>query len=325
MINFQYLNARAKALENGLLGKDRLYRLAESVSAEEGLKVLTEVNFGGGIAIDSPLDFEKLIDEEQTKLFELINKIGGETAFGNFVLLSQDFHNAEAFMKAKHLKISADKMLVPEGKISKEKLSEAIMMDEYKSLPPLLAEACITADGLFVSGKATGRIINATFMKCLYSALYELSKKDKDLAEIYSAKADCANIAIALRTRNYQTASESFVVGGKLTESEKKSLCEESFDSLKEKCKFFGNSQFVKVALSGVAGQPLTEFESLAEGFALKYLKKQKYSVEGIRPFMLYVYYKLAELTNVRIAMVGLINGQDEREIKNRMRETYEG
>ena len=66
-------------------------------------------------------------------------------------------------------------------------------------------------------------------------------------------------------------------------------------------------------------------FGKKGELIAANYLKKQKYSVEGIRPFMLYVYYKLAELTNVRIAMVGLINGQDEREIKNRMRETYEG
>ncbi|MBQ9104201.1 MAG: V-type ATPase subunit [Clostridia bacterium] len=325
MINYQYINARAKALENGLLGKDRLNRIAESSSAEEGLKILYEVNFGEGAVISSPLEFETLVSVEQTKLYNFIRQIGEGFFFGDFILLQNDFHNAEAYIKSKYLKIPVEKMLVPEGKYKLELLAEKIMTDEYKGLDKYLAEALLLADSEFVSGKATGRSINSIFKKSLYKRLHELSNKDKDLKAIYSAKADCANIAIALRTRNYQIASESFVEGGTLTESEKQSLCEESIDALRENSKFFGGADFVKAALAENIGSPLTEFELLSDGYAVKYLKKQKYSVEGIKPLMLYVYYKLAELTNVRIAMVGLINGLNETDVKRRMRETYEG
>ena len=63
----------------------------------------------------------------------------------------------------------------------------------------------------------------------------------------------------------------------------------------------------------------------MADDFALKTLKKRKYDVGGIVPFMLYCYYKLAEIKNVRIIMVGLINKADKNEIKRRLRNTYEG
>lgn len=39
---------------------------------------------------------------------------------------------------------------------------------------------------------------------------------------------------------------------------------------------------------------------------------------------MLYCYYKKRELENVRIVMVGLLNGMSEADIKGRLRKSYE-
>ena len=46
-----------------------------------------------------------------------------------------------------------------------------------------------------------------------------------------------------------------------------------------------------------------------------------QYSSSGSIPFMKYVFMKLNDITNVRIILVGLINGQDKQDIKNRLRE----
>ena len=72
-------------------------------------------------------------------------------------------------------------------------------------------------------------------------------------------------------------------------------------------------------------GQPLKAFEKCAEDYALKLLKQEKYGVEGNLPVLLYCYSKRSEISNVRIIMVGLINGVDKNEMRTKLREDYEG
>ena len=72
-------------------------------------------------------------------------------------------------------------------------------------------------------------------------------------------------------------------------------------------------------------GRPLADFERIADGCALKFLKKEKYDDGGCRPFLMYCYYKYAELLNVRIVMSSLNNGLAGDAVKARLRETYEG
>ncbi|MDY6367167.1 MAG: V-type ATPase subunit [Clostridia bacterium] len=325
MANVIYANARAKALENGLLSVDRLNRMLDSGSPDEAMKVLAEVNFGGGVSIDSFMKFETLISAEEKKFISFIKADCPSQAFKNYMLLPFDFHNAEAFIKEKYLKRKADDFTVDSGMIEKESMKEKIMLDEYKDFPDEMAKALITCDSDFVSGKATGASVNSVFKKALYKELYKNAKKG-ELNEIFNIKADCANIGVALRVRNFSQAKEFFVSGGKLTETELKTLSEESFELIKEKCKFMSCGELISVAVdSCIKDEPLSAFETLADDFALKFLKKKKYATDGIVPFMLYCYYKLAEIKNVRIVMVGLINGMDKNEIKRRLREGYEG
>ena len=63
MIDNIFANARAVAEENGLLGIDRLNRMADSASPEEAFKVLSEVNFGEGVAADAS-DYERAVEAE---------------------------------------------------------------------------------------------------------------------------------------------------------------------------------------------------------------------------------------------------------------------
>ena len=75
----------------------------------------------------------------------------------------------------------------------------------------------------------------------------------------------------------------------------------------------------------GYATALISEFEKAADDFPLKILLEKKYSSEGYLPFVTYCYYKLAEIKNVRIILVGLLNGESKTAIKNRLRLTYEG
>ena len=326
MANATYANARAKSLEKYLLGNERLNRMIESSSAEEALKVLSEVNFGEGVVIGSPLDFELLLDAETNKLYKFIKETGANDALASYLLIKNDFHNAQCYIRAKYLKIDIDDMLTLDGTIKKEVLKEKIMVDEYKSFPKPLQSALSRADFCFVSNKATGRTVDGIFKKELYTELYNLSKREKTLNEIYKVQADCTNVATALRTRNYALSCEEFVDGGTLSKDFLKALCEQPLEVLKETCRYNDKSEMLLSAIDGaIKNQPLSYFENRADSYAVALLQKDKYSTEGLHPFLLYVFYKLAEIINVRIVMVGKINGLSKADIKRRLRKGYEG
>lgn len=325
MSNVAYSNARAKSLENYLLGEERINRMIDSDKPDDALKILSEVNFGEGTTISSALDFEKLISAEKKKLFDFIKETCASPALADFIMLKSDFHNAEAIIKSKYLKIEIDDILDVSGKFDIDKMKEKIFEDDYSSFPDELAKALSFSDVEFVEGRASGVKIASVFSKAYFSELYRLAKKDSILLELYRVKADVANVGIALRLRDFSQAKEHFVEIGKITLQDLQALSEEQLELLVEKFKFSYISELISSAIYSVKNsEPLSDFEKSADSFAVNRMLKQKYATDGIFPFMQYCFYKLADLSNVRIVMVGLINGLNKSDIRNRLRAYYE-
>lgn len=325
MSNTIYANARAKALESTLLNAERLKRILECEKVEDAIKILAEINFGEGSVLVSD-DFESLIFSEQKKLNQFILNNCASSSFKNFMLLKNDFTNAEGLIKAKHLKIDSTALIGERGIFEVDKLKDIIMTDDYRKLPKNLADALLKCDEEFVSNRATGASIGAILYKALYRELYQQAKKDKNLLTIFKAQVDGINVSSALRTRSFNEAKEFFIEGGNLSLLDVKSLCEDSFDQLTAKFKFSENKDIILSAIeSAEKNLPLSTCEKLMESFPVKFLSKQKYQTEGIIPFMLYCYYKVADLTNVRIILVGIKNKFPLEEIKKRLRDSYAG
>lgn len=310
---------------NTLLGKNRLKRMIES-TLEDAIKVLSEVNFGEGRVLESPLEFEKLLYVEERKLLRFIRATCSSETFKRYFLLKYDYHNIETLIKSKYLKFDPEKMLVCHGNYESAYLSERIMTDTYKSLSKYMQKALLECDLLFVNNKANGENVSSTIKKAMFEEMSELAKNEKYIKDIFSFSADMQNVSICLRTRDFSIAKELFVVGGNLTINELKNICAKSVDELKEIVKFYKNGSYIATAIEEFSnGKPLSEFERMVDSFAIDYLGKLKYSNDGIIPFILYCYYKIAEIKNVRIVLVGLINNMGKSEIERRLRDTYEG
>lgn len=321
MANLIYANARAKSLAKNLLGKERLFRMVEAASAEDGLKILSEVNFGEGVYLESVVDFEKLISAEQNKLFAFLREESSPREVSEFFMLKNDFHNAEVYIKAKHLKKDLEHMTLPDGMIDKAQLKEKIFSDDYRDLPEFMAKALLFCDGEFVNGRADGSVVNTALTKGYFEELYKISLSDALLQKIFVFKVDCVNIGVALRSRNYSVAKELFLPHGKLSLDELKTLCEDGLENLKERFKFTEYKQAVAIASEEkLKGQPLREFERLADGYAQTLLAKERFSTAGNIIFLDYCVSKINELNNVRIVLVGLINGLDRADIKRKLR-----
>lgn len=322
-MNAIYSNALAKSRENKMLGVERLYRMIDAPNFFDALKILSEVGFGG-VEVDG--DYEKLIERELSELYAFVRHDAPNENFKKFFLYPNDFHNVEVFIKGKHTPIDVDLMTVEDGIYSKDKLKNDIMLDNYLAYPKSLQVALGKCDLEFANGTATGLKVSSLIKKALYSELFAISKKDKILKEIYGAKADFANVSIALRSRDYSFTLEHRVVGGTLSENDIRVLTEEPFDSLKERFKTRAEKVNVYSAIEDASlGKPLAEFEKNAESFAVKKLKAKKYEISGIYPFVNYCFNKLIEIDNVRIVLAGKQAGLDSMDIKGRLRDSYEG
>ncbi len=63
-----YSNARVKAMENSFLTNEKIVRMAYADSLEEGIKILLESSYGGGILIEGN-DYETLLQAEDRRKF----------------------------------------------------------------------------------------------------------------------------------------------------------------------------------------------------------------------------------------------------------------
>ena len=326
MANIYYSNARARSLEVKLLGRERINRMIDSDTADGVLKILSEVNFGEGLFVDSVLDFEKLITAEMSSFYSFVRECSPTLAFKNFILLKNDFHNAQAIIRHKYLKFDETDLLGERGLIDTTELKDKIMIDDYSSFPSSLASALLKADELFVSNKATGANIDDLFVKGLYGELLLSTKKHNFLRKLVVFKIDSLNLSLAFRIRNFNVAKEFYLSGGKISLDEFKVLCELSFDEIKNKFLFSDYHDLINLAiLDKEENSSLSCFEKAVDDYALELLLKHKYTISKDFPFIQYCLYKLADINNARLIAVGAINKIKKEEIRDRLRICYEG
>ncbi|MBR0189532.1 MAG: V-type ATPase subunit [Clostridia bacterium] len=320
MASVLYASGRAVSKEKSLLGDDRLKRMIDG-GETEAFKILSEVGFGAGDAAGEVID--AVSAEETAKLCAFIKEAAPDDKTAKFFLYPNDFKNAEALVKAKYLKTETE--LSPNGLFDTRDLKDKIFADSYGALPPCMAKALFNADKAFVEGTASGVYINSLFTKALYDELFSLRIKNSFISKILCAKADMINIGIALRTRDFNAAEKQFVHTGKLDKTALKSVCEDDFDKIRERFRFDDYKDEVEAAINGLEnGAGLREFEKMSDGYAVKLIKKHRYGNEGDFPFIRYCFYKLADIANVRIILVGLRGGLSAAEITERLREHYE-
>ena len=213
MSSIIYANGRVSAKINSLVGTERLNRMIETDSPEDAFKILSETGFGGDLSA-GVVCFEKSLSYELAQLDSFIRDVCPSENLKRFLLYKNDFHNAEALIKCKFLKTDEKSLLVQDGIFRAAEMKERIFSDDYKCFPLNMALALAECDEKFVSGSADGVFVNNAIEKAYFADLYETAKKQPLLLKLYKAKADCANVQIALRCRDYKTAEKIFVKNG---------------------------------------------------------------------------------------------------------------
>ncbi len=102
-------------MENSFLTNEKIVRMAYADSLEEGIKILLESSYGGGILIEGN-DYETLLQAEDRRISEFMLDAMPKGVGMESFLIKNDYHNLKAIVKGKYMRLeSVDFMLMPKG------------------------------------------------------------------------------------------------------------------------------------------------------------------------------------------------------------------
>ena len=327
---YAYAVGRIRALETRLLDKDKLERMVEAVSGEEALKVLSETDYASSVAeLTSIFDFEKILQDEIKKVFDLMQKTSPRPYLTDLMSLKYDIHNLKVLLKAKFLEEANEHILFPVGTMQLDTLRTMVEEENFRDLPAALRETVEQILEEFIVSRDP-QIIDLLLDQALYFMLITTARERRAavLEGLFIREVDLLNIKTFLRVkrigRNKEFFKRAFLPQGSLSLDLFMNLLEEPLELLVNR---LAMSDYDIVVSEGVREWQekgtITCLEKLADDFIMEYLQQGKRTPFGLEPLIGYIYAKEIEIKNIRMILVGKINGLPIEAIRERLRNVY--
>ena len=100
-----YANGRLAVLSTKLLGADKFLRLSECNTLSEAVRVLTEGGYGGGVTVENPNDYEKILMAETDSAIRLFAELCYDKYAVKYFLCRFVCHNVKVLMKRKYMRV----------------------------------------------------------------------------------------------------------------------------------------------------------------------------------------------------------------------------
>jgi V/A-type H+-transporting ATPase subunit C len=320
---------RIWTIENKMLRRNTLERMIDAGSPEGALKVLIDTGYVSGMDNIGIWDFEKLLRNARKEVYSLLVKITPDPVAIKPFLGKWDFHNARVIVKGEVAGVAYANYLVDVGTLPVEDLVTAIREREYGNLPVSLSEAI----------KESLEVFNKTGDPQLVDFLFESAAHKQIVADaeetlndfvkgLFRVKTDLINIKTFIRLKRAGVAPEylerTLMDGGSL----ERNLFIESLDGTYENflasVKRSPYGDLCEKALGTFASTgSLSEFERLSDNMLIDYVSKSRYMGVGMEPLVAYLVAREIEATNIRIILVGMVNGVPHDNIRGRLRRTY--
>lgn len=318
---YPYAVGRIRSLEKDLFDKQTLFSLADSKSIDDACRMLTDMGFGGKDDVKGR-DYEKLLNTEQKKLFELIKDVAGETPLYDIFASKYSFHNLKVLIKQELSGLNGEAYLTECGNVPLDKIKDAVLEKHFSFLPKIMAKAAQDACNEY-SKTQSGQSIDVVIDKATFLQIKEYAEmSDEPFIKNYvSILADTTNLKTFIRIKKmgkgFKLMEDAFVFGGTIQLSTFKDV----FESENPAQRFYG-TRYGSICQNGFNDE-FTEFEKLCDNFIMDYMKDAKFKAITIEPVVAYAYAKEAEIKAVRIILAGKLNDIDPDVIKERLRDAY--
>lgn len=325
--DYLVISARVKALETGLLTRERMEQLLDAKTGQEAAKLLQECGY-------PPLDAQRP-EEMDAALANLREATMADLAEGmpdkrylELFKIKYDYHNAKALLKAEAVGVPAGRMLMDMGRVPAAALAEAIRDRDLENLPKTLASAVAEAKEVLDTTRDP-QLGDMVLDRWCYRDMAELAEEtgSRFLQGYAAVQIDAVNLRTAVRTLRMGKGTDflqgALLEGGDLAPEAVSKAAAGGGAGLRE---LYAATRFRAAAEAGadaLAGGPLTEFEKLCDDAVGDYLAGARYVPFGEAPLVGYLAARETEYTNLRIILMGRAAGIDPAVIRTRLRASY--
>ncbi len=318
---YPYAVAKIRVYESRLITKPSFIQMAEAKSADECVRILSELGYNNGNPFEVN-EFEKVLSEENAKIYELMKEVVPDENFIEVFVCKNDYHNLKVILKSEISGVDGEKYIVSGGLVPIEIIKKAVVERNYSILPKIMGEALNDAYDIY-SKTQNGQYIDMVIDKACFKYMSEVANNSKNsfIIKYVEKLCDLTNIKSFMRVRKMKKSFENtfknvFISGGTINfEYFRQAVNAENYYSV-----------FKGTAYSSVCeamDRSITEFEKLCDDYLMEYVKSAKYVALTLEPLIAYIYAKETEIKTVRIIMTSKINDIDSDTIKERLREAY--
>ncbi len=324
--DYIFLSTRVKAMERGLLTKERIEQMLDAHTTEEAAKVLVDCGYSEMTEITGT-ELDRILREKQQEIMADL----GSSAPNKFVVdvfkLRYDYHNAKVLVKSEALGTEQDDLLMEGGRYDRQRLAEDFRRDEMLAYSDIFRRGINRAREILGS---TGDPQQADFIldRAYFEEMTALAKASESdfLKDYVSLCIDVANLRSAVRAsrlgKGPDFLSQVLVPGGAVSEQ---NLCAARGEELGT---LFHTSRLAEAAEEGAAKSApgsgaLTDFERMCDDAVMGYLSDGRRVPFGVEPIVGYLFARESEATIIRIIMTGRMAGLDRSIIRQRLRRTY--
>lgn len=319
------ISARIKAMETGLLTRERMEQVLDARTDEEAVKLLQECGYPELDARNPEAMDAALSAAREATLSDVLDG-APDPRYIDIFKLKYDYHNIKAVLKAAAMNVSPDSMLMDMGRVGAAELKEAVQAGRLDELPEGLAAAAAEAKDVLDSTRDP-QLSDIVLDRWCYQEMARVAEETGSafLAGYVKIQIDAANLRSLVRTLRMGKSGDflkTVLLEGGGVSADAVAAAGNS-GSLQE---LYGPTPLQAAAEAGVEalrGGPLTAFEKLCDDAVGEYLAGAQFVPFGEAPLLGYLAARETEYTNIRILLMGRGAGLPAEVIRSRLRNGY--
>ncbi len=324
MEDYLFACARVSALENGLIGREKLERLMAAPGMEKCVELLSEygVDVKRDPATGAFLREETLLARLQKAYAEVQD--GTEDApFARIFRRQYDCNNIKAAIKCQKRGVDPASMMFDFGTIPVQTVVECAGKNDFEKLEEPFATAAREASDAFAKTN-NPQWVDLVLDRACYAAMLADAGKNEFARKIVAQKIDLTNLLTCLRLLRMRSGEagrmllrDALIEGGELEKEFFEAAYGEGETPFWEAVARTDYSAFANGLESS---STLTEIERAADNFWISSVRQAKWQVFGQEVLLSYLATVEYEVRNLRIVLAGVEAGLSPKIIGERIR-----
>lgn len=331
MADYIYGSANVRALEAGIVGRERVARLLEAKSTEDAYRMLSE--FGVPLVTDPE---SGAVLREATLLGILRNTYAhmAELAPQSDALLlwlcPYDCNNLKAAIKANARGIDPSSMLFDFGSVPADAIAKMAAHADFSAFPDPLRHAAEEAAAEFSKTK-NPQVVDLILDRACYAEMSAAAVRSENgyVLGLVQTKADLTNLMMVIRILRMKSGSAgkalleaALVEGGSLSRETVVGFFRDGEEALWEQLRRNAHYSSLERAAAATDGS-LAALERVADDFLMEKIREAKYCLGGVEVMVAFLLAHEYEVKNLRILLAGKEAGLSAATIRERIRESY--